>query len=1068
MTRRLQRFLAIVLLVSPSTLFALGLGDIQLHSALNEPLDADIELVSAAPDELSSLKATLANRETFARYGLERPASLQDLEFRVTRSNDGRNVLKVRSREPITEPFMSFLVEVSWSRGRLLREYTLLMDPPIYMPGTEQATSAPVSAPQAGATQTERSGQVQRPAEPAPRPAEPAAVSRTTTPSPAPAAIDGSSYTVRDNDTLWQIASSLKPGAATGINRMMMALYRANPEAFAGNINQLRSGAILRIPADAEFDAIDTGEANAEVRRQYSEWRASRGLVAEGETPSEARLRLVTPTEGGEGTAAPAPGATAEAQQLRDRVRQLETQLDDSRRMIEVKDKELADLQRQVGQQPVPAPEQPPVAEPAPAEPQAAAPEGTPAEAVPPPAEEPIPAQEPEAAPPPVAEPEPTPTPVAEEAPARASWIDWLLEHWYYAGAALLVIGLILFALTRRRQEPDFGNFGKLADAARTGGGGGGAVVAREPRIEREPVTTPLRAAKQVDDAFLVEESGEHLQPKFKAAVEPAAPRAEKPRPEPVRGKSADDTLSSETAINLDQGDPLAEADFHMAYGLYDQAADLVRIAIEREPQRRDLKLKLLEIYFVWGNKDAFLQQARELADSRSQAAPGEWDKIAIMGRQISPDDPMFAQGAVPSGGAAADVDLNLEGGENRVDLDLLGSPEGEHAGAIDLDLGHEDTATTGESPVLREGEVGLDFVLDKPGRGSDGSATTREMAARTMETPTIETEYHGGRDSPTIESPSIRQRESTTIRERLSAAMRESVPPDQTAELALDDLGLELDQLPDAEQAALEETDHPGDAPTMLAGLDEKSRRALEEAESRPRSSRDEPTLRSTTLTGEEKISPTGTWVLDDKTLAATMALPGSDRNESTAARVRALAGAAGAAASSGDGSADTARRRRAETEATAEIARRKDTESTAELAGLSGEEMDLDLDRLEAALQSDTIKHPRKGTSADQFSDDVFGTDTATDLDLDVGEVKHDMDREPTSTARIPADEMGLPELEPVTMSEVGTKLDLARAYMDMGDPEGARSILEEVLQEGSATQKQEAQRLIDSLPG
>ena len=1049
MTRRLQRFLALVLLASPSTLFALGLGDIQLHSALNEPLDADIELVSAAPDELSSLKASLANRETFARYGLERPASLLNLEFRVTRSGDGRNVLKVRSREPITEPFVSFLVEVNWSRGRLLREYTLLMDPPIYMPGTEQAASAPVSAPQAGASETERSGQVQRPVEPPPRAAEPAAVSRPSAPTQqAPAAIDGSSYTVRNNDTLWQIASSLKPGAASDINRTMMALYRANPDAFAGNINQLRAGAILRIPADAEYDAIQAGEANAEVRRQYQEWRESRGIAAAGETPAEARLRLVTPTEGGEGTAAAGTGATAEAQQLRDRVRALETQLDDSRRMIEVKDQELANLQKQLGEPTAQPPAEPttttttptPAEQPAPTEPQA---EATAPEATQAPAEEPAPtpAVEPEPAPAPAEQPAP-----AEEAPARASWIDMLLANWYYAGAALLVLGLILFALTRRRQQPDYGNFGKLADAARSsGGGGGGAVVReREPRIEREPVTTPLRA-KAVDEAFLVEESGEHVQPKFKPAA-PEPVRAEKAAP--TRGKSADDTLSSETAINLDQGDPLAEADFHMAYGLYDQAADLVKIAIEREPERRDLKLKLLEIYFVWGNKDSFLQAARELADTRGQAAPGEWDKIAIMGRQISPDDPMFAQGAAPHTGAA-DVDLNLEGGENRVDLDLLGAPEGEHAGAIDLDLGHEDTATTGESPALREGEVGLDFVVEKPGRGSDGSATTREMAARTMETPTIETEYTGGRDSPTIESPSIRQRESTTIREKLSAAMRQNVSPDQTAELALDDLGLELDQLPDADQSDLE--DHPSDAATMLAGMDDQSRRALEEVESR-RPSRDEPTMRSATLTGEEKISPTGTWVLDDKTLAATMALPGAaDRGESTTTRTRALAAAAG------DGASDTSRRRKV------------DAESTAELAGLSAEEMDLDLDRLEAALQSDTIKHPRKSSAAEhKFSDDVFGTDTATDLDLDVGEVKRDRDREPTSTARIPADEMGLPELEPVTMSEVGTKLDLARAYMDMGDPEGARSILEEVLTEGSATQKQEAQRLIDSLPG
>jgi pilus assembly protein FimV len=1046
MTRRLPRLLALILLASPSSLFALGLGDIQLHSALNEPLDADIELVSAAPDELSSLKATLATRETFARYGLDRPASLQNLEFRAAKSGDGRNVLKVRSREPITEPFVSFLVEVNWSRGRLLREYTLLMDPPVYMPGAEQAASAPVSAPQAGATETERSGEVQRPVEPVvPRETVPSGVSRAS--EPAPAVIEGSSYTVRNNDTLWQIASGLKPGAATGINRMMMALYRANPDAFTGNINQLRAGAILRIPNDAEFDAIDTGDANAEVRRQYSEWRASRNITGEEGASSEDRLRLVTPTEGGEGTAAAQPsGATGEAQELRDRVRQLETQLDESRRMLEVKDKELADLQRKLGQPPAETTTPPPSAEPTPPQTEAAAPEAAAPETTPPAVEEPAPAVEPEAAPPPAAQPTPAPKPVAK-VPAQRSWINWLLEHWYYAGAALLVLGLILFALTRRRQAPDFGNFGKLADAARSGGGG---AVAREPRIDREPVTTPLRA-KAVDDAFLVEESGEHIQPKFAAAVaEPV--RAEKPRPEPVRGKTADDTLSSETAINLDQGDPLAEADFHMAYGLYDQAADLVRIAIDREPARRDLKLKLLEIYFVWGNKDAFLQAARELAETRGQAAPGEWDKISIMGRQISPEDPMFAQGAVPGGGAAADVDLNLEGGENRVDLDLLGAPEGEHAGAIDLDLGHEDTATTGESQALREGEAGLDFVIEKPGRGSDGSATTREMTARTIETPTIETEaYQPGRDSPTIESSSLRQRESTTIREKLSAAMRESVGPDQTAELALDDLGLDLDQLPDAEQAALEETDHPGDAPTMLAGLDERSRRTLNEAEARSRP-REEPTMRSTTLTGEEKISPTGTWVLDDKTLAATVALPGADRGESATARVRALAGAA----ATGDGGADTARRRKVE-------------DPTAELSNLSAEEMDLDLDRLEAALHSDTIKHPRKGSTAEhKFSDDVFGTDTATDLDLDVGEVKRDLDREPTSTARIPADEMGLPELEPVTMSEVGTKLDLARAYMDMGDPEGARSILEEVLQEGSATQKQEAQRLIDSLPG
>jgi pilus assembly protein FimV len=1044
MTRLLQRLIGLLVLLSPGITFALGLGEIQLHSALNEPLSAEIELVSAAPDELSSLRADLASRETFARYGLDRPVTLTNIEFKVGRSADGRNVLKVRSLEAVTEPFLSFLVEVSWSRGRLLREYTLLLDPPVYMPGAEQAEAAPVTAPAAGVTETERRGAVQRPVEPEPQVAEPApVVSRTA----EPAAIEGSSYTVRNNDTLWHIASNMKPGAASGINRMMLALYRANPEAFGGNINQLRAGAILRIPADAEFESIGSGEANAEVRRQYAEWRASRGLAPEGAEAADARLRLVTPAEGGEG-AAPAPTPGPEPQALRDRVGQLESQLEESRRAIELRDQELARLQQQLGQQPAqaaPAPE-PAAAEPAPAEPEAAAPEAAPTDVTEAPVEEPATAVEPEAA---------QPAPEAQPAPARKAaeptWIDWLLKRWYWLAAGLLILGLLVIAVTRRRQEPDFASFGKLAAVA--------GAPAREPRIEREPVTPPARTpARAAADTFLVEESGEREQPRFAAAAAAEPMRVEKPKPEPAR-RGADETLSSETAINLDQGDPLAEADFHMAYGLYDQAADLVRIAIEREPQRRDLKLKLLEIFFVWGNKDAFLQSARQLAQTRGDAPAGEWEKIAIMGRQISPDDPLFAPGGARAAAAAADVDLNLEGGENRVDLDLLGPSEGEAAGGIDLDLGHaagdDLTAATGESPALREGEVGLDFVVDT-GRHRDTSATTREMTARTMETPTIETAALGS--EATAELDGLRGRDSTTIREKLNAAMlREAAAPDQTAELALDDLGLELDQLSDAEAGPisdLEETDHPADAATMVAGMDEKSRRVMEAAETRARSRDLEETKRSKTLTGEEKMSPTGTWVLDDKTLAATVALPGGGRDAaSTQDRMRALAGAAGRSAG------ETAERRKA------------DVESTAELAALSGEEMDLDLDRLESALKSDTVKQQRRGASVeDRFASDVFGAKdmAATDLDLDVGEVKRDRDRAPTGTARIPADEMGLPELEPVTMSEVGTKLDLARAYMDMGDPEGARSILEEVLNEGSATQKQEAQRLIDSLPG
>jgi pilus assembly protein FimV len=133
-----------------------------------------------------------------------------------------------------------------------------------------------------------------------------------------------------------------------------------------------------------------------------------------------------------------------------------------------------------------------------------------------------------------------------------------------------------------------------------------------------------------------------------------------------------------------------------------------------------------------------------------------------------------------------------------------------------------------------------------------------------------------------------------------------------------------------------------------------------------------------------------------------------------------------------------------------------------------LGAGDLDLDLDELARALEHDTVSQPRREEV--KFSTDVFQTAIRkgpNGLDLDVGAPLGEH-REPTVTQRVDAEDLALPELEPVTLSEVGTKLDLARAYMDMGDPDGARSILQEVLTEGSASQKQEAQRLIETLPG
>jgi hypothetical protein len=364
---------------------------------------------------------------------------------------------------------------------------------------------------------------------------------------------------------------------------------------------------------------------------------------------------------------------------------------------------------------------------------------------------------------------------------------------------ALVILGLVFARSRGKRKSAEFDDsLGRLADHSEDR-----LTQPLDSLADSGRMRAPSMTSMPQD--FMVEESGSHraLQETQDIPLSPS-----------VR---TDETISSETAVNLDQGDPLAEADFHMAYGLYDQAADLVRIAIQREPERRDLKLKLLEVFFVWGNKDQFLTTAHELAGSRGDSVAGEWEKIVIMGKQIAPEDPMFSDGGA---GSSVGVDLNLDaGGSGRVDFDpfdvsaRMDVTGGGNADAVDLDLGQalRDPDATGEGLQLP----------DSPASGQ----TTREMTVKM--TP-------AGSEAPTVEQPALRPLDEPTIREKVEGAMRRKLSSDQTAELALDDLGLEL--------GSLEQTDSqiglkpvggmprgPGaDAPTMVAGLDENSQRLL------------------------------------------------------------------------------------------------------------------------------------------------------------------------------------------------------------------------------------------------
>src|SRR6202451_1735651 len=279
----MPRLLLMACLLSPSILWpslswALGLGEIHLNSALNEPMKAEIDLIAGTPAELTALRADLASRDAFPRYGIDRPPFLSTITFKVGKSKDGRDVLLVRSTDAIPEPFVTFLVEVNWARGRLMREYTVLLDPPVYTPGETASSATPVTAP------TSASAPARRPAPAVAPPPAPSAPVASPSPAPERAApsVTGDTYRVGKGDTLTKIARSLQADSSVGIDQTMMAVYRANPDAFGGNINILHRGAVLRIPGADDIAALNQSEAMSEVHRQMSSWNAAGGSAAGG------------------------------------------------------------------------------------------------------------------------------------------------------------------------------------------------------------------------------------------------------------------------------------------------------------------------------------------------------------------------------------------------------------------------------------------------------------------------------------------------------------------------------------------------------------------------------------------------------------------------------------------------------------------------------------------------------------------------------------------------------------------------------------------------------------------
>jgi pilus assembly protein FimV len=973
---------------------ALGLGEITLRSALNQPFVAEIPVTAESADELNQLTVQLAPAATFERFGLDRPRFLDDLSFQVQREGS-RAVVRVTSAQPVSEPFVSLLLDVGWPQGRLLREYTVLLDPPAFAarPEASPAAAPPAAAGPAPAAPAIRRAPVQE--APADRPANTGSV--TSGP-------DGDVYgPVRPNETLWGISERLRGASNVSVNQMMLAIYRANPEAFAGNINLLRRGAILRVPTGGDVAGISSREATSEVRRQDEAWR---NAAAGADAAAPSRLQLVPPAEETAGAGpGQAPAASADKAAL-------ERELAEKQRLLSLKDSQLKALQDRVSQlegtAPVPVPGETPAQVPAPAD------IGQPAEQPvapaiePPPVEPEAPAESTEAAPvaadeKAVEERKPARRPASERASGGflSALAGIVFNVWFLVSAAVvLVAGLFFFSARRRMAAADQapGRFGSDLRGGMTIG------ASTQPLVRR--------------DGYSVEE-GAGAADRTQAAV--AAGRVA--RGDADTETPLEKTISTEGAVELDQADVVAEADFHMAYGLYDQAAELLTRALRDSPDRRDLRLKLLEVYFIWENKAAFLKEAQTFQRQLRGAADPDWNKVVIMGKQICPGESLFA-GAVGAtgevgldvGGAdeLAGVDISFDEGEGgSVDLDLTGARRGPSSDLLDFDLG------TGEGST---GDASLDDTsMMKTEIAARGGS--RKAAAPTVEGPTIEARYAGDY-APTMETPTIQSRgvgastmETPTI----------EAPTVETA-------GAGTLETPTLESAVPGLRPRPTD-PRRQAGVDQTEEINLEDL--------------GLDLTGLDEVAgELGTGVHD--------ALEGGD-------------GPAGEDFVFDLGSA--------EDEDASDLLKGLDADSTAEMRGMAADEGTLDLPAFSNAMEK---KAARRGVAADSTSETsehraiedtaeqpgVSGSglgEASAELsavDFDIGDDKVE-DMEPTSV--MTGRRRGL---EGPTMTEVGTKLDLARAYVDMGDPDGARSILNEVLEEGDSAQRQEARRLLDDL--
>ncbi len=705
-----------IALALPSTTLALGLGRLTVQSSLGQPLSAQIELTSATKDELDSLAAKVADPGLYRQNNLSYQGVLARARVTLERTQGGQAYLRVATVSPVNEPYLDLMVELNWSAGRVVREYTFLLDPP----GLVAATPAvdPV-APARGAGSTAARA----------APAASTAASAGGTPARAEGQGGGSagaSYTVRRGDSLARIAGQTKPDGVP-LEQMLVALFKSNPEAFDGdNMNRLRSGSIMKIPSAAEVEGTTTSEANRVVRMQAADWRTYRDRLAAGapvsegaggrqtggrittaveeRTPAAAagrdQVRVSREAVQGRGAGATAEDVVARDRALKDaqaRIAELEKTLKDLQRVVELRNPTMAQLQTQAdagkakaAEPRAPAPAVAPGAGAAAEPPKAStlskaepmAPPRAPEPAVAPPvagASSATSSAAPAVVPPPAkSEPAKDLAKTAKAEPASSpSMIDDMLTNtpsWVIgAGALALLAGFAALFAARRRKTANFEDSiisGTDIKSNTVFGSTGGGIV----------------------------NTGEN-------------------------SLASDFSREGLSSIDTDEVDPIAEAEVYLAYGRDAQAEEILKDALKKDSQRQDVYLKLLEIHAQHNKPSAFEAVAADLF-SVSRGQGDAWHKAVALGRQLDPNNPMFAEEGTGAAAAAA----TAAAGAAAIGAAVARPPEPSLRAPETPRGGDPSTAPVGIADMQRD--RGMDFQLDEDISISPTSGATRKSAA--------------------------------------------------------------------------------------------------------------------------------------------------------------------------------------------------------------------------------------------------------------------------------------------------------------------------------------------------